>query len=111
MHEHHQVKHLVDQILAQHPGKKITGVEVIMGDALGFDEGSVRLYFETFGEGNALEGAEITFTHIPAELNCKTCNKNFVKVKSNLNCPTCGQQGLPTDKGKEFTFGHLGFAR
>lgn len=107
MHEHHQVAALIEKIVAfakAHHLSKITELTVVMGDALGFDEGSVQLYFETLGAGTLLEGAAIHFKHIPAKLLCSSCNQTFIQIKSNLYCPTCGQQGVPTTAGKEFDF-------
>ncbi len=75
-----------------------------MGELLGFDETSVRLYFENFTEGTPAEGAEVSVRWVPGELHCSVCKSHFVKIKSQLNCPTCGNQGKPTDTGKEFFF-------
>jgi hydrogenase nickel incorporation protein HypA/HybF len=105
MHEQHQVQKLINDIVAEARGKgipKVTELTVVMGDLLGFDEGSVRLYFEMLGEGTLLEGARISFRKVPGELHCPKCRKDFLKKGSALNCPVCGTQGIPTEKGKEF---------
>lgn len=105
MHEHHQVEKIVKDVLALAQKKnlgKISKVTLAMGDLLGFDDTSVGLYFESFTDGTIAEGAELTIKHIPGQLKCSACQKNFVKQKSNLNCPSCGQQGVPTEIGKEF---------
>ena len=104
MHEHHQVEKLVRELLAQNPDRKIKSVRLVMGDLLGFDETSVRLYFENFTEETPAEGAELSVRWIQGELQCPRCKKNFVKIKSQLSCPTCGEQGVPTGIGKEFFF-------
>ena len=105
MHEHHQVAHLITEILKEAQIRnlpKVSEIEIALGDALGFDEGSIKLYFETLGIDTILEGATITFHHIPAELLCQTCQKNFIKKGSMITCPICGQQGIPTAIGKDF---------
>ncbi len=105
MHEQHQVQKLINEVLEQvssRNAKKVTKITVAMGDALGFDEGSVRLYFETLGEGTLLENAEIIFHPIKGKLHCRKCGKYFEKVPKTLNCPTCKEQGIPTNIGKEF---------
>jgi hydrogenase nickel incorporation protein HypA/HybF len=104
MHEHHQVEKLVRELLAQHPDRTIKSVRLVMGDLLGFDETSVRLYFENFTEGTPAERAELRLRWIQGELQCPDCKKHFVKIKSALECPTCGKQGVPTEIGKEFFF-------
>ena len=105
MHERHQVEHLINHIQEYAKEKKIsavTSLTVVMGDLLGFDEQSVRLYFETLGEGTLLENATVSFRLVSGELFCKKCQQNFAKNKSSLNCLTCGEQGIPTEIGKEF---------
>jgi hydrogenase nickel incorporation protein HypA/HybF len=102
MHEHHQVEKLVRDLLVQNPGRKIKSVRLVMGDLLGFDETSVRLYFENFTEDTPAEGAELNVRWVKGELYCADCAKNFVKTGSHLDCPTCGRQGTPTAVGKEF---------
>ncbi len=105
MHERHQVEHLIKNIQAyaqQHQLTKVTSLTVAMGDLLGFDEQSVRLYFETLGEGTIVENATIEFRLIKGQLECKKCQQNFEKLRSSLDCPICGEQGLPTAVGKEF---------
>jgi hydrogenase nickel incorporation protein HypA/HybF len=102
MHEYHQVEKLVQDLLSQYPGCKIKSVQLVMGDLLGFDESSVRLYFENFTENTLAEGAEVNLRWVKSELHCDRCAKNFIKQGSDLNCPTCGLQGTPTTVGKEF---------
>lgn len=102
MHEHHQVERLVKTLLNETGGRKVRGVRLVMGELLGFDETSVRLYFENFTEGTPAEGAELSVRWVKGELHCPVCRRNFVKIKSQLDCPACGAQGTPTEIGKEF---------
>jgi hydrogenase nickel incorporation protein HypA/HybF len=104
MHEHHQVEKLVEGLLCEARGRKVRSLVLVMGNMLGFDETSVRLYFEHFTDGTPAEGAELTVRWIRGELHCPQCNKNFVKDRSRLDCPACGRQGVPTPTGKEFFF-------
>jgi len=102
MHEHHQVEKLVRDLLAQAQGRKVRRVRLVMGDLLGFDETSVRLYFDIFTENTPAEGAELNVRWVRGELHCPGCKNNFVKIKGQLDCPICGTQGAPTEIGKEF---------
>lgn len=105
MHEHHQVEKIVKELLVEAAKKNLTKINKVvlaMGDMLGFDDISVGLYFENFTEGTLAENAVLEIKHIPGELNCPICKKNFVKKGSALDCPVCKVQGIPTDKGKEF---------
>jgi hydrogenase nickel incorporation protein HypA/HybF len=102
MHEHHQVEKLVKDLMADTGGRKVRSLCLVMGDLLGFDETSVRLYFENFTENTPAEGAELNVRWVKGELYCTGCAKNFVKTGSRLDCPICGRQGTPTAVGKEF---------
>ncbi|MCE5263173.1 MAG: hydrogenase maturation nickel metallochaperone HypA [Deltaproteobacteria bacterium] len=104
MHEHHQVEKLVKDLITATGGRKVKSLCLVMGDLPGFDETSVRLYFENFTEGTPAEGAELKVRWIRGELRCPACGRNFVKIKSRLDCPTCGRQGTPTAVGREFHF-------
>lgn len=62
MHEYHVIEPMVKEILktaADRKAVKVVKVTLAMGDKTGFDEGSVKLYFETMGEGTLLAGAEV----------------------------------------------------
>jgi hydrogenase nickel incorporation protein HypA/HybF len=105
MHEHHQVDAVVKDLLAKAAEKKatkITKVSLKMGELLGFDEMSVRLYFETFTENTIAEQAELEIVPVKGQLHCAQCQQDFVKEKGNLDCPICKKQGVPTQVGKEF---------
>ncbi len=110
MHEKHQVEHLVKnalEIAKQEEILKVKEVGILIGRGLGFDETSIKLYFETFTEETPLEGAELVFAWQEAELFCPKCKENFLKIKSNLECPKCQTQGLPTEVGKAFEINYL----
>jgi Zn finger protein HypA/HybF involved in hydrogenase expression len=62
MHEYHVIEPMIKEILktaSDRKAVKIVKVTLALGDKKGFDEGSVRLYFETLGEGTILAGAEV----------------------------------------------------
>jgi Zn finger protein HypA/HybF involved in hydrogenase expression len=62
MHEYHVIEPMVKEILktaVDRKAVKVVKVTLVMGDKTGFDEGSVKLYFETLGEGTLLAGAEV----------------------------------------------------
>jgi Zn finger protein HypA/HybF involved in hydrogenase expression len=67
MHEYHVIEPMVKEILktaADRKAAKIVKVTLALGDKTGFDEGSVRLYFETLGEGTLLAGAEVQINRL-----------------------------------------------
>ncbi|MDD5492515.1 MAG: hydrogenase/urease maturation nickel metallochaperone HypA [bacterium] len=67
MHEYHVIEPMVKEILktaADRKAVKVVKVTLAMGDKTGFDEGSVKLYFETMGEGTLLAGAEVVIKRL-----------------------------------------------
>lgn len=105
MHEHHVVEGIVKQILEKAKtsrAQKITKVILVMGELCGFDEGSVRIYFENFAHGTQLEGAELIINSQPAQLKCNTCDMVFNRKKGSFDCPHCGNLGVAAQGGKDF---------
>jgi len=105
MHESHQVQHVVDEAQKMLAGRglaRASRVSLLIGEALGFDEMSVRLHWEEFVTGTALEGAELAVCFVPAQFKCPRCGKFFPKKGSLLSCPACNVLGSPTDLGREF---------
>ena len=105
MHEHHQVESIVSQAIEkaqQHHAKKVTHLYLALGELLGFDEGSIRLYFEQMTPGTILEGAQLSIRMLKPKLKCKECGTGFEKQKGQFNCPTCCSMKLLVEAGKEF---------
>lgn len=105
MHESHQVQHAVSHAQKMMAERKIARpkkVSVVVGDALGFDEMSMRLHWEEFVDGTPLADAELVVRFVPAYLECPSCRERFPKQGSRLSCPKCQQMGKPTDTGREF---------
>ncbi len=105
MHESHQVQHLVAHAQKMIAEKKIvtpSAVTVVVGEALGFDEMSMRLHWEEFVDGTSLEGVKLVVLFVPAKLQCPACSGLFPKKGSQMSCPKCQVLGKPTDSGKEF---------
>lgn len=82
--------------------KKVTAINLVIGDLSTVVDDSVRLYFSMIAEGTPAEKASLNFRRIPAEFFCKHCGKSFVKPAHGFDCPVCGNYGTPTDVGREF---------
>jgi len=105
MHEFHAVEDIFKQALQKardNNAVKVTKLTLAMGELLGFDEGSVRLYFEELSHGTLLQDAELVFHSLKAKLQCKDCSASFEKDKSNLACPTCCSASVILKSGREF---------
>ncbi|MBF0485050.1 MAG: hydrogenase maturation nickel metallochaperone HypA [Candidatus Omnitrophica bacterium] len=105
MHESHQVQHLIkhaQELLLEKKIVKPSRITILVGEALGFDEMSVRLHWEEFALGTPLESAQLVVNFAPVNLKCPACQFVFSKKKSQMDCPKCHTLGQPTDSGKEF---------
>ena len=105
MHEYHIVEGVVKQILEKAKAsnaKKITSITLVLGELTGFQEESIRVYFENLSKGNILEGAKLIVKPVKSKLKCKDCGAIFEHEKSKFNCPQCSGLGILIDSGKEF---------
>jgi hydrogenase nickel incorporation protein HypA/HybF len=104
MHEHHQVQRLVaeaQKLAEEKKAKKVKRVTILVGELLGFNEGSIRLYWEQFSAQTPVEGAELTVEFSAIKLKCPKCGKVFDKKKAEFKCPSCHVLGEITPSGNE----------
>ena len=105
MHEYHIMETIVKTAkeAAEKAGAtKVTRVSLVVGKLTGFEEGSIRLYFETLSKGTPLEGARLAIRYVEPKLKCETCQSCFDYQAQIFLCPVCGRPGSPTGIGKEF---------
>lgn len=82
--------------------KKVTEINLVIGELSSIIDESVQMYFEIIAEGKVCEGAKLNFEHTRAMLKCQKCSKEFPHEKS-FNCPYCGGDGfLIKGTGREF---------
>ena len=105
MHEHHAVQNLVNQAIEKarnSKAKKVTRVVFGLGDLVGFDDGSIRLYYDQMTAGTILDRAELVINHHKPKLQCKDCSNSFEDPKREFKCPNCCSMSLVLQSGKEF---------
>jgi len=105
MHEYAITENLIEIVseeLKKHNSKKLTTVNLVVGEISSIIPECIELYFEALVRNTELQDAKLKFETIPAELKCSSCGKLFKKTKNKLECPECGEIGVFTDKGKEF---------
>ncbi|MDP2913048.1 MAG: hydrogenase maturation nickel metallochaperone HypA [Candidatus Omnitrophota bacterium] len=62
MHEYHAVEYAVKQAIEKAMANnafRISRVNLVIGERLGFEESSIRLYFETISENTIAAGAQL----------------------------------------------------
>ena len=82
--------------------KKITQINLVIGELSSIIDESVQMYFEVIAEKSTCAGAKLTFEHVPAMLRCFKCGLRFPHAKS-FDCPSCGGESvLVKGTGREF---------
>jgi hydrogenase nickel incorporation protein HypA/HybF len=105
MHENHAVQNLVNQAIEKAillNAKKVKKVIFGLGDLVGFDDGSIGLYYEQMTAGTPLEGAALEIKHYMPKLQCKDCSHIFEDPTREFKCPKCSSTALSLQSGKEF---------
>lgn len=93
---------VMDEEAAKSEFKKITRINLIIGELSSVVSESVQMYFEIVAKDHPCEGAELVFEHRPAMLKCQSCGKEFPHGKS-FQCPDCGGDSmLLKGTGREF---------
>ncbi len=82
--------------------KKVTGINLVIGELASIIDDSVQFYFDILSKGTASDGAVLFFKRIAAEYTCTECNHVFVKKSYSYKCPECGGKAIIANKGQEF---------
>jgi len=62
MHEYHAVEAIVKRVIIEanaHQACRISKIKIVLGKLLGFDESSLRLYFEAISADTIAAGAQL----------------------------------------------------
>jgi hydrogenase nickel incorporation protein HypA/HybF len=104
MHEASIVEALVKTVVAAlpEPGLKVTAIRLVVGEATGYMESSLKFYFSTLAKGTAAEGAELDVRYVKPLVKCAACGLEFVRPRWSFACPDCGGEGRLTKTGSEF---------
>lgn len=105
MHEYpvtQQIIKLAEKHAKEKGGCRIRSIKLVVGDYSGFIGDSIQMYFDVISEGTLCEGATIEIEHVKPKLKCRGCGAFFERAPLSFSCPHCGEDGEPTDIGKEF---------
>jgi len=81
---------------------KVTKITLVVGDYSGFIGESIDMYFGIIAENTRCEGATLELSRVEPKLKCSACGELFKKKPMSFACPKCGEDGEPTETGKEF---------
>jgi hydrogenase nickel incorporation protein HypA/HybF len=105
MHELAITQSMLDLALehAERAGaRRITRINLIVGELSGIVDESVQFYFDLIGKGTMAEGAQLAFERLPARFRCRSCGHEFPLQDSNWACPVCQALGGELITGREF---------
>ena len=81
---------------------KVTGINLIIGQLSSLVDDSIQFYWDTISEDTICQGAKLTFTRIPAVLQCQDCQNEFSIAEEVKPCPICGSYRSIIIHGEEF---------
>jgi len=104
MHELSVTQSMMDIVLDQAKAadaKKVTKINVVIGELSGVVSDCVQFYFDFLKKGNAAEEATLDFKLVPVELKCRDCQTIFSPDGSTWVCPKCKGIGIDVVHGQE----------
>jgi hydrogenase nickel incorporation protein HypA/HybF len=107
MHELSVTQGILDVALqAAHDAgsRRITAINLVVGNLSSIVDDSVQFYFEILGKGTIAEGAILHFEREVARATCWDCGQAFELDQLPLlpACPVCGSTRLAVTGGKSF---------
>lgn len=87
----------------QHGSRRITTVNLVIGDLTSIVDDSVQFYFDAMSAGTPAEGATLNFRREAADAKCLECGHEY-RVTPPLDpfCPECDSLFLEISGGKAF---------
>jgi len=101
MHELTITQNIVDIATREAQDRKITGINLVIGELSSVVEESIRFCFDVIAKGTPAEGARIAVLKVPALVRCTFCDREFGMETGGV-CPACGRRGGEVAKGREF---------
>jgi len=104
MHELAITQSMFDVVLKhaeQAKAKKVTRINLVIGEMTGVVGDCVQFYVDFLGKGTLAEGATVAIKNVPAQAKCRTCGHTFEVQELQWVCPSCGGTSLEVTGGKE----------
>jgi hydrogenase nickel incorporation protein HypA/HybF len=81
--------------------KRISGINLIIGELSGFAPECIQLYFDALSRNTIAQGAALNFESAPVRLRCRNCTAVFRLQANEWTCPECHSPGAEIIAGRE----------
>lgn len=81
--------------------KKITKINLVIGEMTGVVPDSVDFYFQFLSKNTIADGAVLAFNLIPIKTHCQNCGLEFTLEEGKWFCPACQNTNLTIIAGNE----------
>jgi len=83
--------------------RRVTGVNLVIGDLTGFIDESIQFYFDFLSRETVAQGAQLRFDRVAPRVRCRACGAEYEPPRSQLwACPHCQALGGEVTAGREF---------
>ncbi|HEU5088005.1 MAG TPA: hydrogenase maturation nickel metallochaperone HypA [Roseiflexaceae bacterium] len=88
--------------------RRVTAIELAVGDLSSIVDDSVQFYFDLLSAGTAAQGAQLRFRREAALLCCRSCGyRQEARLPLDAACPQCGGLELSLSGGRAFGVTHI----
>jgi hydrogenase nickel incorporation protein HypA/HybF len=81
--------------------KKITGINLVVGELSGVVPECVQFYFDAISKNTIAEGAKLNFETKPTQIRCRKCELVFTPTDYKWICPKCKETSAEIASGRE----------
>ncbi len=81
--------------------KKITRVNLVLGELSGVVGECLQMYFEVLAQNTLAGGAVLSFETRPTTLKCRKCANVFLPADHEWDCPDCRESNVEIISGRE----------
>jgi hydrogenase nickel incorporation protein HypA/HybF len=85
----------------QSKAKKVTKINLVIGEMTGVVEDCVQFYMDILSKGTIAEGVKVVVKSVTPTARCRSCDKMFPVKEMEWKCPQCGSINLEINGGKE----------
>ena len=104
MHELAITQNMFDIVLQQAEqahAKKVTKINLVIGEMTGVVSDSVQFYLDFMTKNTIAEGAAVSIKIVTAKAVCRNCNQTFELPEFDWACPNCQGNIVDVIAGKE----------